>query len=183
MSPFARPWTPSRGGPPPQERRKSTRVARRCRRSKTRFGADFCSGRLFDPLGLPAARRGGAKLCPGYRDGLGKLSSGANDVDRAEKGRGGLGIPRTPETRPLEFASMTAVPSIPGGCGGRHHPHQDLRSSGCDSESHPGPAPRWRARAVFGPERPFFRRRENAAIVPFFSLDHRVWSWGDARGP
>ena len=25
--------------------------------------------RLFDPLGLPAARRGGAKLCPGYYGG------------------------------------------------------------------------------------------------------------------
>ena len=143
-------------------------MARRCRRSKTRFGADFCSGRLFDPLGLPAARRGGAKLCPGYRDGLGKLSSGANDVDRAENGWGGLGIARTPETRPLEFASMTAVPSIPGGCGGRHHPHQDLRSSGCDSESHPGPAPRWRARAVFGPRDAIFSSTRNRCDCAIF---------------
>jgi hypothetical protein len=69
-------------------RARSTCITRAASRARTSHFAHailcwcfilaYSDSNNFDPLGLPAARCGGAKLCPGYRDGLGKLLSGAN---------------------------------------------------------------------------------------------------------
>ena len=48
----------------------------------------------------------------------------------------GLALNARSETLADEFASMTAVPTISGCCGGRHHPPQDLRGEAREPETH-----------------------------------------------
>ena len=69
----------------------------------------------------------------------------------------GLALKARSETLAGEFASMTAVPTISGCCGGRHHLPQDLRGEARDPGTRRWPATRRRFRGRFRcPRRVFF---------------------------
>ena len=83
--------------------------------------------------------------------GRGATSSRRTYFDR------GLALKARSETLAGEFASMTAVPTISGCCGGRHHLPQDLRGEAREPGTRRRPATRRRFRGRFRcPRRVFF---------------------------
>ena len=77
-----------------------------------------------------------------------------------------------------EFASMTAVPTISGCCGGRHHLPQDLRGEARDPGTRRRPATRRRFRGRFRcPRRVFFADEKT---LPSRGLFGRTVAYGHA---
>ena len=90
----------------------------------------------------------------------------------------GLALKARSETLAGEFASMTAVPTISGCCGGRHHLPQDLRGEARDPGTRRRPATRRRFRGRFRcPRRVFFADEKT---LPSRGLFGRAVAYGHA---
>ena len=116
-SPFAPLETPLRGAPTQQRRRKSVRGARRTLRgsAKNLLGTPFRAAARAARRARPSRRAFRVPRRP--REALVRANRRRSRRDRSAK----TGIPRSPETRPREFAPLTALSTIPGGCGAHHY--------------------------------------------------------------
>ena len=90
----------------------------------------------------------------------------------------GLALKARSETLAGEFASMTAVPTISGCCGGRHHLPQDLRGEAREPGTRRRPATRRRFRGRFRCPRRVFFADENT--LPSRGLFGRTVAYGHA---
>jgi hypothetical protein len=88
----------------------------------------------------------------------------------------GLALKARSEMLAGEFASMTAVPTISGSYGGRHHLPQDLR--GVRATLRPVDEPRRvdGFGVVFGAREAFFSPTRKRCRRAFFGADRRAWS-------
>ena len=87
----------------------------------------------------------------------------------------GLALKARSETLAGEFASMTAVPTISGCCGGRHHLPQDLRGEARDPGTRRRPATCRRFGVVFGAREAFFSpTRKRCCCVVFLVRPSRM---------